>query len=87
MKGKTILIVEDDAKIRQLLKIYLEKEGYEILLAADGAEGMKLFEKLNPCFVIMDSHASAQKRGRTLSVDPFRHEERYSDHHADGQSG
>jgi len=37
MKGKTILIVEDDAKIRQLLKIYLEKEGYEILLAADGA--------------------------------------------------
>ena len=54
MKGKTILIVEDDAKIRQLLKIYLEKEGYEILLAADGAEGMKLFEKLDPCFVIMD---------------------------------
>lgn len=54
MKGKTILIVEDDAKIRQLLKIYLEKEGYEILLAADGAEGMNLFEKLDPCFVIMD---------------------------------
>ncbi|MED4600057.1 response regulator transcription factor [Paenibacillus validus] len=54
MKGKTILIVEDDAKIRQLLKIYLEKEGYEILEAADGSEGMKLFEKLDPCFVIMD---------------------------------
>lgn len=54
MKGKTILIVEDDAKIRQLLKIYLEKEGYEILEAADGQEAMEKFEKLDPCFVIMD---------------------------------
>ncbi|GIP32524.1 response regulator transcription factor [Paenibacillus sp. J2TS4] len=54
MKGKTILIVEDDAKIRQLLKIYLEKEGYEVLEAADGSEGMQLFEQLDPCFVIMD---------------------------------
>ncbi|MFC4600273.1 response regulator transcription factor [Cohnella hongkongensis] len=54
MKGKTILIVEDDPKIRQLLKIYLEKEGYEIMLAADGLEGMDVFEKLDPCFVIMD---------------------------------
>lgn len=54
MKGKNILIVEDDLKLRQLLKIYLENEGYEIMLAADGEEGMKLFEKLDPCFVIMD---------------------------------
>lgn len=54
MRGKTILIVEDDAKIRQLLKIYLEKEGYEVLEAADGREGMCLFEQQDPCFVIMD---------------------------------
>lgn len=53
MKGKTILIVEDDPKIRQLLKIYLEKEGYEIMLAADGMKCMDVFEKLDPCFVIM----------------------------------
>lgn len=54
MKGKNILIVEDDPKLRQLLKIYLENEGYEIILAADGKEGMELFERRDPCFVITD---------------------------------
>ncbi|UQZ33437.1 DNA-binding response regulator [Paenibacillus sp. PK3_47] len=54
MKGKTILIVEDNANIRKLLKSYLEKEGYEIILAADGYEGMETFDKLDPCFVILD---------------------------------
>lgn len=65
MKGKTILIVEDDPKIRQLLKIYLEKEGYEIMLARDGIEGMDIFEKLDPCFVIMDLMLP-YKRGEEL---------------------
>lgn len=54
MKGKTILVVEDDPKIRQLLKIYFEKEGYEVMVAADGLEGMHVFEKQDPCLVIMD---------------------------------
>ncbi|MCY9667529.1 response regulator transcription factor [Paenibacillus alginolyticus] len=54
LKGKTILIVEDDAKIRRLLKLYLEREGYEVLEAQDGADGMDTFMKLDPCFVILD---------------------------------
>ncbi|MEX2104699.1 MAG: response regulator transcription factor, partial [Bacilli bacterium] len=54
LKGKTILIVEDDTKIRRLLKIYLEKEGYEVLEAQDGVDGMDMFMKLDPCFVILD---------------------------------
>lgn len=54
LKGKTILIVEDDTKIRRLLKIYLEKEGYEVSEAQDGVDGMDMFMKLDPCFVILD---------------------------------
>lgn len=54
MKGKTILIIEDDAKIRRLLAIYLEREGYEVIEAEDGAQGMDDFQRLDPCFVIMD---------------------------------
>ncbi len=54
MKGKTVLIIEDDMKIRRLLRLYLEKEGYEVLEAEDGREGMEVFEKLDPCFVITD---------------------------------
>ncbi|RRJ65134.1 DNA-binding response regulator [Paenibacillus oralis] len=72
MKGKTILIVEDDPKIRQLLKIYFEKEGYEIMLAADGTEGVALFEKFDPCFVIMDlmlPHKSGEELCKWIRSD------------------
>lgn len=54
VKGKTVLIIEDDGKIRKLLRLYLEQEGYEVLEAADGKAGMEIFEKLDPCFVITD---------------------------------
>lgn len=41
-------------KIRQLLKLYLEKEGYEVLEAGDGEEAKSVFQKYDPCFVITD---------------------------------
>lgn len=53
-KGKTVLIIEDDEKIRKLIGIYLQKEGYQVMEASDGEEGRDLFEKYDPCFVIMD---------------------------------
>lgn len=54
IKGKTVLVIEDDEKIRQLLKVYLLNEGYEVLEAADGQQGMDIFQRLDPCFVITD---------------------------------
>lgn len=42
---KTILVVDDDQHIRYLVKDLLMKEGYKILEAADGAEGLLLFQK------------------------------------------
>ncbi|MDF9839578.1 MULTISPECIES: response regulator transcription factor [Paenibacillus] len=54
MKGKTVLVIEDDAKIRKLIRLYLENEGYEVFEAKDGREGKEVFEKLDPCFVITD---------------------------------
>ncbi|MBF8153963.1 response regulator transcription factor [Exiguobacterium sp. TBG-PICH-001] len=52
--GKSVLIVEDDAKIRELLKIYLLQEGYEVLEAADGLEGKRMIEDYDPCIVLLD---------------------------------
>ncbi len=49
-----ILVVEDDAKIRQLVKIYLEKEGYEVWEAGDGEMGMDMFLKRFHCLIILD---------------------------------
>lgn len=53
-KGKSILIIEDDAKIRNLVRIYLENAGYEVSEAADGIEAKAQFKKIDPCFVIID---------------------------------
>ena len=38
--AQTVLIVEDDRNIAELLQMYLEKEGYAGALAADGGEGV-----------------------------------------------
>lgn len=53
-KGKSILIVEDDSKIRNLIKIYLEKAGFDTFEAKDGDEAMDIFMKYDPCFIILD---------------------------------
>jgi len=53
-KGKSVLIVEDDAKIRQLVKVYLEREGYEALEAENGEDALEKFKQFDPCFVILD---------------------------------
>ena len=51
---KTILIVEDDANIRELLHLYLEQEGYHIETAQDGAEGLRTFKRVHPDLVLLD---------------------------------
>lgn len=53
-KGKSILIVEDDSKIRNLIKIYLEKAGFDTFEAKNGEEAMEVFIEYDPCFVILD---------------------------------
>ncbi|RLQ96890.1 DNA-binding response regulator [Falsibacillus albus] len=54
MKSKTILVIEEDFNIRELIKSYLHKEGYEVIEAENGKEGKELFLKYDPCFVILD---------------------------------
>ena len=51
---KTILIVEDDANIRELLRLYLEQEGYKVETAQDGMEGMRAFKRVHPDLVLLD---------------------------------
>ena len=51
---RKILIVEDDGNIRELLRLYLEREGYEITEAANGEEGVELWRKINPDMILLD---------------------------------
>lgn len=52
--SKKILIVEDDGNIRELLRLYLEREGYEITEAANGEEGIAQWRKVNPDMILLD---------------------------------
>ena len=52
--AKKILIVEDDENIRELLRLYLEHEGYEIVEAENGAEGLNQYKKENPDMLLLD---------------------------------
>jgi two-component system CheB/CheR fusion protein len=56
VKAGTILIVEDDPEVRDLLEIGLSAEGHRIVVASDGVEALKLIERdrLEPGLVISD---------------------------------
>ena len=49
-----ILIVDDDKNISELLRIYLDKEGYETVSAFDGEEALAVFEVERPNLVLLD---------------------------------
>ena len=52
--AKKILIVEDEANIRELLRLYLEREGYAVLEAENGVEGIKLWKSDKPDMLLLD---------------------------------
>ena len=52
--GKRILLVDDDAEIIESLRLALESNGYEILIARDGNQGLALVEREDPDLVILD---------------------------------
>lgn len=49
-----ILVVDDDKNICELLRLYLEKEGYSVILSHDGEEALVKFNALNPDMILLD---------------------------------
>ena len=50
----SVLVVEDDRNIAELLQMYLEKEGYAVTVAADGGKGLEKFRSIQPDLVLLD---------------------------------
>ena len=50
----SVLVVEDDRNIAELLQMYLEKEGYTVTVAADGGQGLSTFRSGKPDLVLLD---------------------------------
>ena len=51
---RTVLVIDDEAPIRRVIELKLRNAGYDVLLAADGAEGLHLIRTRRPDVVITD---------------------------------
>lgn len=51
---KKILVVDDEEKIREMVKNYLEKEGFEVVQAMDGPEALELVHRESPSLIVLD---------------------------------
>ena len=54
MASERILVVDDDSNICELLRLYLEKDGYEVAIANNGGEAVKMFQELSPDLMLLD---------------------------------
>ena len=52
--AKTILIIEDEASIQNIVRAFLEDAGYTVYAAGDGLEGIEIFRRCNPDLVLLD---------------------------------
>jgi DNA-binding response OmpR family regulator len=49
-----ILIVDDEQSIREIVSVYLERAGYEVLTASDGVEALEILGEQRPALVVLD---------------------------------
>ncbi|MFZ2537562.1 MAG: response regulator transcription factor [Oscillospiraceae bacterium] len=54
MSLEKILVVDDDKNICELLRLYLEKEGYSVIMCHDGQEAVVKFNALSPDMILLD---------------------------------
>ena len=52
--GTKLLVIDDDANICEMLKIYFENEGYQVRTAGDGIDGIQFFKIFEPDLVLLD---------------------------------
>jgi len=54
MTGKRVLVVDDDAKTVELVRLYLKRDGYRVFTAYDGIEALRLARESHPDLIVLD---------------------------------
>ena len=54
MSGRKILVVDDDVKTVELVKLYLERDGHSVITAYDGPSALSSFREHQPNLVVLD---------------------------------
>jgi len=52
--AKKILVIEDDSNIAELIRLYVERDGFDVTIAPDGGKGISAFEQVSPDLVLLD---------------------------------
>ena len=52
--GIKILVVDDDPNVVELVRLYLEQDGHEVLTASDGATGLEMAKEQAPNLIVLD---------------------------------
>ena len=76
MSSGTILVIDDDPGVRKVAVLRLEREGYRVLAAADGEEGVSLAKTEHPDVVLLDilmPRMDGREVLRRLKGDPATH--------------
>ena len=54
MAGKRVLVVDDDTKTVELVKLYLNRDGYRVITACEGEEALRLAREAHPDIIVLD---------------------------------
>lgn len=54
MSQEKVLVVDDEPELAELVRDYLKKEGFEVILAFDGEQGLEIYQRHKPSLVILD---------------------------------
>ena len=71
--GKTVLVVDDEANIRELCALYLEREGFAVITAEDGESALSVAREHSPDLIVLDlmlPKKSGYEVTRELRADP-----------------
>ena len=87
MENIKVLVVDDESRMRKLVKDFLTREGYAVLEAGDGMEAMDIFyEDKEIALVILDV-MMPKMDGWLAGLPGDQRDVQSTDHHADGKIG
>jgi DNA-binding response OmpR family regulator len=52
--NKKIVVIDDEPSVQEVVRAYLEKDGYQVFVAGNGADGLALAERLRPALIVLD---------------------------------
>ena len=74
--GNTLLVIDDDAEACEIIRRFLEKDGFDVVTAVSGEEGLRLAHQLQPAAITLDvmmPDMDGWSVLRALKVDPVLH--------------